>query len=112
MLAAPLEAGRGADDILATMTGQDRAPSTDDGVDVLIPVYGAADELDECLRSVERHTPTTPHLVTLVIDGPQPDAVEEVLRAIEDSSFPFAVTRLEKRGEVVRREDRWYATGS
>src|SRR5436305_15036547 len=45
-------------------------------VDIIIPVYGAANELRACLTSVVRETR---HRVTLVVDGPQHAAVESVI---------------------------------
>jgi glycosyltransferase involved in cell wall biosynthesis/GT2 family glycosyltransferase len=49
------------------------------GVDVVIPVYGAAAELDRCLDSVLRHSPMPPHGLIVVVDGPQGPAVNHVL---------------------------------
>ena len=40
-------------------------------VDVVIPVYGAAAELDACLASVLAHTDLSRHRLVLVVDGPQ-----------------------------------------
>lgn len=51
-----------------------------DGIDVVIPVYGAAAALDRCLASVFRHTPQPPHRLIVVIDGPQNRDVEDVLK--------------------------------
>lgn len=48
-------------------------------VDIIVPVYGAADELRACLASVERETDLSRHRLLLVIDGPQDDAVESVI---------------------------------
>lgn len=48
-------------------------------VDIVIPVYGAARELDRCLTSVLRHTRMPPHGLIVIVDGPQPPAVDEVL---------------------------------
>jgi glycosyltransferase involved in cell wall biosynthesis/GT2 family glycosyltransferase len=59
-------------------------------VEIIIPVYGAADELRACLDSVQR---TTRHLMTLVVDGPQDAAVESVI-----AEFPAArILRNERR---------------
>jgi len=41
------------------------------GVDIIIPIYGAAGELRECIASVAAHTDLETHRVILVIDGPQ-----------------------------------------
>jgi GT2 family glycosyltransferase/glycosyltransferase involved in cell wall biosynthesis len=40
-------------------------------VDIIIPIYGAADELRDCIASVAAHTDLDTHRVILVIDGPQ-----------------------------------------
>ncbi|PYQ26106.1 MAG: hypothetical protein DMF56_25615 [Acidobacteria bacterium] len=40
-------------------------------VDIIIPIYGAADELRDCIASVAAHTDLETHRVILVIDGPQ-----------------------------------------
>jgi len=55
------------------------------GADVIIPVYGAAAELRRCLDSVLRHTDLARHALWLVVDGPQDDAVESVLRTISNA---------------------------
>src|SRR5205085_5545483 len=49
-------------------------------VDVIIPVYGAADDLRRCLASVIAETDLTRHRVVLVIDGPQDEEVESIVR--------------------------------
>jgi GT2 family glycosyltransferase/glycosyltransferase involved in cell wall biosynthesis len=51
------------------------------GADVVVPIYGAADDLARCLASVTAHTDLERHGLILVIDGPQDDAVEQVLRS-------------------------------
>ncbi|HXH39290.1 MAG TPA: glycosyltransferase, partial [Thermoanaerobaculia bacterium] len=48
-------------------------------VDVVIPVYGAAEELRACLESVARETDLARHRVVLVVDGPQDDSVESIV---------------------------------
>ena len=50
-------------------------------VEVIVPVYGAAAELEACLASLFRHTDLHRHRLVLVIDGPQEAAVEEALAA-------------------------------
>lgn len=68
-------------------------------VDVIIPVYGAADDLRRCLASVfaeERRR------VVLVIDGPQDSAVESVI-----ATYPHAiVSRNEQRRGFVASVNR------
>jgi GT2 family glycosyltransferase/glycosyltransferase involved in cell wall biosynthesis len=49
------------------------------GVDVIVPIYGAADDLRRCLASVEAHTDLERHAVILVLDGPQDQAVEQIV---------------------------------
>jgi glycosyltransferase involved in cell wall biosynthesis/GT2 family glycosyltransferase len=48
-------------------------------VDVIVPVYGAAEELRACLESIARQTDLTRHRVILVIDGPQDATVESIV---------------------------------
>lgn len=50
-----------------------------EGVDVIVPVYGAAPELSRCLASVVASTDLERHGLVLVIDGPQESDVEEAL---------------------------------
>jgi len=76
----PLDWTRGA--------GRARAAPPAD-VDVIIPVYGAANELRACLESVVRETR---HRVTLVVDGPQDADVESVL-----AGFPLRILRNAQR---------------
>jgi GT2 family glycosyltransferase/glycosyltransferase involved in cell wall biosynthesis len=52
-----------------------------DRVDVIITVYGAPDDLRQCLTSVAEQTDLSRHRVRLVIDGPQDESVEAVLAA-------------------------------
>jgi len=59
-------------------------------VDVVIPVYGAADDLRRCLESVVRETDLTRHRLRIVVDGPQDETVEACI-----GEFP--VIRNERR---------------
>lgn len=43
---------------------------------MIVPIYGAADDLRRCLASVAMHTDLSRHRVMLVVDGPQDEAVE------------------------------------
>jgi glycosyltransferase involved in cell wall biosynthesis/GT2 family glycosyltransferase len=52
-----------------------------DSIDIIIPVYGAADELRPCIESVAHETDLTRHRLILVVDGPQDDAVESIVAA-------------------------------
>lgn len=71
--------------------GARRAPAARPaGADIIIPVYGAAAELRDCLASVAAHTDLTRHRLRLIIDGPQEPEVEEVIRG-------FDVTRNDER---------------
>ncbi|HYR28782.1 MAG TPA: glycosyltransferase [Thermoanaerobaculia bacterium] len=54
------------------------------GADVIVPVFGAAEELRRCVDSVVRHTDLGRHALMLVVDGPQDDAVESVVRTLPD----------------------------
>ena len=67
-------------------------------VDVIIPIYGAAELLRSCLESVAAETDLTTHRVVLVVDGPQERAVDAV---IEDfvAAHPDAV-------RVLRNDER------
>jgi GT2 family glycosyltransferase len=67
-------------------------------IDVIVPVYGAAAELGRCLRSLAAHTDLARHRLVLVLDGPQPGAVEAALAA---AALPVEVLRQpERRGFV------------
>lgn len=56
------------------------APS-DWGAAVVVPVYGAAAELDRCLASIGATTDLVRHPLVLVLDGPQPREVEAAVAA-------------------------------
>ncbi len=66
-------------------------------IDVVIPVYGAADALGACLESVERETDRSRHRVILVVDGPQDDAVESLVTAFSTNHGRALVLRNEQR---------------
>jgi GT2 family glycosyltransferase/glycosyltransferase involved in cell wall biosynthesis len=55
---------------------------TEAHVDVIVPIYGAADDLARCLASVIAHTNLSRHGLILVLDGPQDEAVEAVVRTV------------------------------
>jgi glycosyltransferase involved in cell wall biosynthesis/GT2 family glycosyltransferase len=61
------------------MAGQLETDEAAGSVDVVVPVYRAADALDRCLASILLHTSLPPHRLIVVVDGPQPENVEEVL---------------------------------
>jgi glycosyltransferase involved in cell wall biosynthesis/GT2 family glycosyltransferase len=78
------------------------------GVDVVIPIYGAASELARCLDSVARETDLARHGAILIVDGPQDDAVE---RAVE--GFPATlVQRNDVRRGFVASVNRGMAASS
>ena len=83
-----------------------------ESIDVVIPIYGAAEDLARCLGSVAAHTDLTRHRVMLVVDGPQDEAVESivasfvgsrVLRNEQRRGFVASVNRgmRESRSDVV-----------
>ena len=74
-----------------------RAPSGD-AIDIVVPVFGAAAELDRCLASVRRHTDPRRSRLLAVLDGPQTPEVEGVIAG------HLAASPLET--EVVRRAAR------
>jgi glycosyltransferase involved in cell wall biosynthesis/GT2 family glycosyltransferase len=84
----PVDWTRGAGRSLAARPG---------GVDVIIPVYGAAAELRACLASVRRYTDLERHRVVLVLDGPQEEEVDapwaEVLSNETRLGFAGSVNR-------------------
>ena len=66
-------------------------------VDVVVPVYGAATELQRCLDSVRRHTDLATHRLLLVADGPQPADVEEILSSAAAAHPGIVVLRQSER---------------
>lgn len=49
---------------------QDAEPDPPPGpIDVIVPVYGAAEDVDRCLASLERHTDLGRHRLVVVVDG-------------------------------------------
>ena len=74
-------------------------------VDIIIPVYGAADDLERCLSSVAHETDLARHGVILVVDGPQDARVEEVVNAFP----PARVLRNEQRLGFVQSVNRGMA---
>ena len=66
-------------------------------VDVVIPIYGAEEELRLCLESVGRQTDLERHRVILVIDGPQEQAVESLVVDFAAGNRAVIVIRNEHR---------------
>jgi len=66
-------------------------------VDIIVPVYGARDELRRCLASVAAHTDLVQHRLVIVLDGPQePDVGVEnavILRNERRLGFAASVNR-------------------
>jgi GT2 family glycosyltransferase/glycosyltransferase involved in cell wall biosynthesis len=60
-----------------------RGAASAEGVDVIVPVYGAAADLSRCLTSVVAHAELGRHRLVLVLDGPQEAAVEEALGPVQ-----------------------------
>jgi len=82
----------------------------DSGVDIVIPVFGAARALERCLASVFGNTPHPPHRLILVVDGPQEDNVEDVLGRYLDSESDFVtLLRNEARSGFVASANRGMA---
>lgn len=71
-------------------------------VDIVLPVFQAADDLRRCLGSVAAHTATPPHRLVIVMDGPQGDEIEEILTEARNSFDSLEILRNpERRGFVV-----------
>ena len=70
------------------------------GVDVIVPVYGAAADLSRCLSSVLAHSELGRHRLVVVLDGPQDAAVEDALAPLHDRGEDAAVVlrQPERRG--------------
>ena len=75
------------------------------GIDVVIPVYGAAEALERCLVSLARYTDLARHRVVLVLDGPQPPEVEHALAALPGAEL----LRLARRGGFAAAANRGVA---
>jgi glycosyltransferase involved in cell wall biosynthesis/GT2 family glycosyltransferase len=74
-------------------------------VDVIIPIYGAPDDLGRCLASVAAETDLERHGVILVVDGPQEPAVEARVESFA-AAHPAKVLRNERRGGFVASVNR------
>jgi glycosyltransferase involved in cell wall biosynthesis/GT2 family glycosyltransferase len=79
-------------------------------IDIVLPVYGAAEALERCLASVFRHTLQPPHHLIVVIDGPQSEDVENVLaRHIDGRREIITFLRNETRSGFVASVNRGMA---
>ena len=74
-------------------------PASGRALDVVVPVYGAAEALERCLASLERHVDGDRHRILLVVDGPQSAEVEAVLAAAagQRSAAALVVLRQSRR---------------
>jgi glycosyltransferase involved in cell wall biosynthesis/GT2 family glycosyltransferase len=82
-------------------------------VDVVVPVYRAAASLDRCLASVFLHTTFPPHRLIVVVDGPQPETVEEVLtRRTEEYGDFVHLIRMDYRTGFVAAVNRGMSASS
>lgn len=63
-------------------TGRPQPPEpAPGGADVVVPVYGAADEFERCLTTLLAHTDLRRHGLIVVLDGPGQDAQAAALQA-------------------------------
>jgi glycosyltransferase involved in cell wall biosynthesis/GT2 family glycosyltransferase len=69
--------------------------------DVVVPVFGAAQALARCLSSLLAHTDLARHRLLLVLDGPQPPAVDEAVAAALGHAGDGGTPGAERRGVVV-----------
>jgi GT2 family glycosyltransferase/glycosyltransferase involved in cell wall biosynthesis len=75
-----------------------------DAVDVIVPIYGAAADLERCLSSVAKQTDLARHGLILVIDGPQDNDVESVVSSFE--KVASEILRNDARGGFVASVNR------
>lgn len=83
-----------------TRVPPDRPPGP---IDVVVPVYGAAEAFARCAASVLAHTDLDRHRLVIVLDGPQPAATRELVERLRRER-PGGVRVLEnpeRRGFVV-----------
>jgi len=78
-------------------------------VDVIVPVYGAAEALARCLESLALHTDWARHRLVVVVDGPQEEAVEVVLSEALPRAPGHALLRNPSRAGFVRSANRGMA---
>jgi glycosyltransferase involved in cell wall biosynthesis/GT2 family glycosyltransferase len=72
-------------------------------VDVIVPVYGAADAFARCVESLLAWTDLGRHRLVIVLDGPQPAATAELVARLqrEQPEGVKVLTNEEQRGFVV-----------
>jgi len=78
-----------------TRVPPDRPPGA---VDVVVPVYGAAEAFARCVASLLAHTDLDRHRLIIVLDGPQPASTEELVERLQGVQV---MTNGERRGFVV-----------
>ncbi len=81
---------------------RDREPAQSEAsnlvpVAVLLPIAGAAEALERCLTSLERPA-GVPFRLILILDGPQPKAVETLVHAAEQRFAESRVVQLPESG--------------
>ena len=75
------------------LSGEDipsRGASVDE-VRIVVPIYGAAEDLERCLESVGRNSDLDRHGLVLVLDGPQASDVNSL---VEEFANRFKATRV------------------
>lgn len=70
------------------------------GASVVVPIHGAPEALERCLRSLFTHSDWSRHRLILVADGAQPAAVEAQLAALEARPGVELLRQPERRGYV------------
>jgi GT2 family glycosyltransferase len=75
-------------------------------IDIVVPIHGAAAELDRCLASLLAHTDLERHRLLLVLDGPQPALVTETVAAAAGRPHDIRVIELPQRGGFVAAVNR------
>lgn len=79
-------------------------------VDVIVPIYGAAEDLERCLKSVVAETDLAFHNLILVVDGPQSEEVESIVRAF--AGHAAQILRNDNRRGFVESVNRGMAASS
>ena len=79
-------------------------------VDVILPVWGAAEPFRRCADSLLRHTDLSRNRLVVVVDGPAEPAVEASIKALEASRGEVLVLRNPIREGFVSSVDRGLAS--
>ncbi|MFN7941417.1 MAG: glycosyltransferase [Thermoanaerobaculia bacterium] len=72
-------------------------PRLDRPVDLVVPVFGAAEAFERCLASLAAATDLSHHRLVVVADGPQDAATEAVLATVGEAPRRGAILRLPGR---------------